>query len=226
MLLAGRNTASALLSHALLLLARHPKEYAKARAEVLAFFEPGTPMTFETLKACKVLTYILNKRCDYCHLVLWACIAEQKETLLYRVGETRTRRNLLHFEKAISFDSHVPPPRYLGPRCGRIPAKPMERQEDGARIFALLDRSTNLSWSWVICLHLHKLHANHPNRTASAHRSKLCCCTHANDIRPNRSCRCSSTYQNKFSLLLAVQGGVKLRLHKSTTVVSNSYDGM
>lgn len=61
LLLAGRNTTAALLSHALLFLARNPKEYANARAEVLAFYESGTPMTFETLKACKVLNYILQE---------------------------------------------------------------------------------------------------------------------------------------------------------------------
>jgi len=59
LILAGRNTTANLLSYAMLFLARHPEEYARARAEVLACFPPGVMPTFESLKACKILRHIL-----------------------------------------------------------------------------------------------------------------------------------------------------------------------
>jgi cytochrome P450 len=62
-LLAGRDTTSAALSWALLLLSRDKGEYAALRGKVLAHFgtaaHPKQDLTFATLKSCKRLAYVL-----------------------------------------------------------------------------------------------------------------------------------------------------------------------
>lgn len=62
-LLAGRDTTSAALSWAILMLARDAEQYAKLREEVLSHFgtveQPRGEIGFATLKACKGLTYVL-----------------------------------------------------------------------------------------------------------------------------------------------------------------------
>lgn len=62
-LLAGRDTTSAMLSWALILLARHPEHYASLRAAVLEHFPSDGSVTpsFESLKACKQLTWVLHE---------------------------------------------------------------------------------------------------------------------------------------------------------------------
>lgn len=63
LLLAGRDTTSALLSWTILLLARHPSEYCSLRKTVIDTFgtikHPRQEPTFESLKACKQLTHTL-----------------------------------------------------------------------------------------------------------------------------------------------------------------------
>ncbi|KAL2070874.1 hypothetical protein VTL71DRAFT_13900 [Oculimacula yallundae] len=62
-LLAGRDTTSALLGWTILLLARHPTYYNSLRHTILSTFGttsmPLQTPTFSTLKACKELTYLL-----------------------------------------------------------------------------------------------------------------------------------------------------------------------
>jgi len=62
-LLAGRDTTSALLGWTILLLARHPEIYASLRNTVLSTFgsetKPLTEPSFASLKACKELTHVL-----------------------------------------------------------------------------------------------------------------------------------------------------------------------
>lgn len=62
-LLAGRDTTSALLSFCMYHLTRHPDVYAKLRAIVVDMFgtQPGDHITFESLKRCKYITAILNE---------------------------------------------------------------------------------------------------------------------------------------------------------------------
>lgn len=63
LLLAGRDTTSALLSWTILLLARHPEEFEKLRATVINHFGteegPTQELTFTSLKACKPITHVL-----------------------------------------------------------------------------------------------------------------------------------------------------------------------
>ncbi|CAI6338612.1 unnamed protein product [Periconia digitata] len=55
----GRTPTAALLSHAMLFLARNPQQYAEARAKVLGFFRSDDELTFDSIRECKLLTYIL-----------------------------------------------------------------------------------------------------------------------------------------------------------------------
>ena len=63
LLIAGRDTTSALLSWTILLLARHPEEFEKLREVVIRSFgteeEPTQELAFASLKACKAITYVL-----------------------------------------------------------------------------------------------------------------------------------------------------------------------
>ena len=63
LLLAGRDTTSALLSWTILLLARHPAEFEKLRDAVIQQFgteqEPTQELTFPSMKACKPITHVL-----------------------------------------------------------------------------------------------------------------------------------------------------------------------
>ncbi|TAQ89571.1 hypothetical protein B7494_g2126 [Chlorociboria aeruginascens] len=63
LLLAGRDTTSALISWALLLLSRNPEEFTTLRTAIISHFgteaKPKTEMTFSSLKACKPLTYLI-----------------------------------------------------------------------------------------------------------------------------------------------------------------------
>jgi cytochrome P450 len=62
-LLAGRDTTAAMLSWCIALLARHPEDFARIRAAVISQFgttnNPISEPTFESLKACKELTYLM-----------------------------------------------------------------------------------------------------------------------------------------------------------------------
>ena len=62
-LLAGRDTTSALISWTLFLLSRNPGEFQKLRNAVISQFgtetEPINEMTFSSLKSCKELTYFI-----------------------------------------------------------------------------------------------------------------------------------------------------------------------
>lgn len=62
-LLAGRDTTSAMLGWAILLLSRDPREYHSLRQTVLATFgsesNPAQEITFESLKACKPVIHVL-----------------------------------------------------------------------------------------------------------------------------------------------------------------------
>jgi cytochrome P450 len=63
LLIAGRDTTSALLSWVILLLARHPEQFRKLREAVLEHFgtesEPTQELTFTSLKACKEIMHVL-----------------------------------------------------------------------------------------------------------------------------------------------------------------------
>lgn len=63
LLLAGRDTTSALLSWTILLLARHPEEFQKLRETVVANFgtedAPTQELNFTSMKACKAITHVL-----------------------------------------------------------------------------------------------------------------------------------------------------------------------
>ncbi|KAF4629656.1 hypothetical protein G7Y89_g8490 [Cudoniella acicularis] len=59
LLIGGRNTTATLISNILMFLARSPDQWVRYRAEVLQSFKPGTIPTFEELRACKILTYIM-----------------------------------------------------------------------------------------------------------------------------------------------------------------------
>lgn len=65
LLLAGRDTTASLLSWTVLLLARHPKEFAKLRGIVLGHFGTYTAdlsnISFETLKSCRYLQFTLRE---------------------------------------------------------------------------------------------------------------------------------------------------------------------
>lgn len=66
LLLAGRDTTASLLSWTVLLLARHPDEFARLRAAVLACFGPYSAgdtsgITFEALKSCRYLQLTLRE---------------------------------------------------------------------------------------------------------------------------------------------------------------------
>ncbi|KAH8820366.1 cytochrome P450 alkane hydroxylase-like protein [Xylogone sp. PMI_703] len=60
-LLAGRDTTSALLCWVFLLLAKHPSVFDHLRGEIISTFgeDSSMPMTFESLKACKFLQYVI-----------------------------------------------------------------------------------------------------------------------------------------------------------------------
>lgn len=62
-LLAGRDTTSALMCWAILLLSRSPSDFNDLRTAVLAQFgtelNPKAELTFESLKACKPVTHVL-----------------------------------------------------------------------------------------------------------------------------------------------------------------------
>ncbi|RFU30047.1 hypothetical protein B7463_g6277, partial [Scytalidium lignicola] len=61
-LLAGRDTTSALLSWVFLLLAQHPPIFQHLRDQIISTFGPetsSTPLTFESLKACKPIQHVL-----------------------------------------------------------------------------------------------------------------------------------------------------------------------
>jgi cytochrome P450 len=63
LLIAGRDTTSALLSWSILLLGRHPEEFRKLRATIIEHFgtenEPTQELTFTSMKACKAITHVL-----------------------------------------------------------------------------------------------------------------------------------------------------------------------
>jgi len=62
-LLAGRDTTSALMCWAILLLSRSPTDFNNLRTTVISHFgtasNPTQDLTFESLKACKPLTHVL-----------------------------------------------------------------------------------------------------------------------------------------------------------------------
>ncbi|KAE8447500.1 hypothetical protein EG329_010630 [Mollisiaceae sp. DMI_Dod_QoI] len=62
-LLAGRDTTSATIGWAILLLGRHPTEFQKLRKAIIDHFgtesNPTHEPTFESLKACKEITYVI-----------------------------------------------------------------------------------------------------------------------------------------------------------------------
>ncbi|RPA81947.1 cytochrome P450, partial [Ascobolus immersus RN42] len=61
-LLAGRDTTSAVLSFTLFILARHQPAYNKLRSEVLAAFGRDTSnFSFQSLKSCTYLQWVLNE---------------------------------------------------------------------------------------------------------------------------------------------------------------------
>ncbi len=60
-LLAGRDTTSALLGWAILRLALHQDIFTKLRNVVLQEIEPGTEITFAKLKGCRYLQHFLNE---------------------------------------------------------------------------------------------------------------------------------------------------------------------
>ncbi|KAL4883336.1 cytochrome P450 [Aspergillus karnatakaensis] len=65
-LLAGRDTTAAFLSYLVILLARHPRVYAKLRAEVLAKFGSSisstkTEISFYSLRSCTYLQHTLSE---------------------------------------------------------------------------------------------------------------------------------------------------------------------
>ena len=64
-LLAGRDTTSALLSWTFLLLCRHPSEFTKLREAIISQFgteqSPREQLTFASLKACKPLSHVLHE---------------------------------------------------------------------------------------------------------------------------------------------------------------------
>ncbi|KAF9888975.1 hypothetical protein FE257_008145 [Aspergillus nanangensis] len=63
MLVASRDTTAALLSWMFLMLAKHPAVYRKLRASALEEFgtedEPRSPITFNTLKKCRYLQWVM-----------------------------------------------------------------------------------------------------------------------------------------------------------------------
>lgn len=63
LLIAGRDTTSALLSWSILLLGRHPEEFRKLREAIIENFgteeEPKQELTFTSMKACKAITHVL-----------------------------------------------------------------------------------------------------------------------------------------------------------------------
>jgi cytochrome P450 len=67
LLFAGRDTTATLISFTFLCLARHPEAYEKLRAEVVERFgcekntENKEEISFENLKACKYLQYVLQE---------------------------------------------------------------------------------------------------------------------------------------------------------------------
>lgn len=83
---AGRDTTSGLLSWAILLLARHPSEFRKAREAILNHFGteqvPKGPMTFSSLKACKPLLYVLQESLRLFPLVSMNSREATKDTTL------------------------------------------------------------------------------------------------------------------------------------------------
>lgn len=65
-MIAGRDTTAGLLSFTFFELARNPEIAAKLRAEILQHFGEGTPedipsITFESLKKCEYLKWVLNE---------------------------------------------------------------------------------------------------------------------------------------------------------------------
>ncbi|CZT45666.1 related to n-alkane-inducible cytochrome P450 [Rhynchosporium secalis] len=72
-LLAGRDTTSALLGWSILLLSRHPEIYASLRSIVISVFgtssNPLVEPSFASLKACKELTHLLYEVLRLCPLV-------------------------------------------------------------------------------------------------------------------------------------------------------------
>ncbi|KAG9244241.1 cytochrome P450 [Calycina marina] len=64
-LLAGRDTASSMLSGIILLLSRHPEEYQKFRGAIVNAFgtetKPTQELTFSSLKSCKELTHVFHE---------------------------------------------------------------------------------------------------------------------------------------------------------------------
>ncbi|KAL2850214.1 cytochrome P450 [Aspergillus pseudoustus] len=108
-LLAGRDTTAAFLSYLVILLARHPRVYAKLRAEVLAKFGDGaattagaekeaggegegggrdttTPITFDSLRACTYLQHVLHETARLYPLVPATKRFAARDTTLPRGG--------------------------------------------------------------------------------------------------------------------------------------------
>ncbi|RDL38562.1 uncharacterized protein BP5553_02902 [Venustampulla echinocandica] len=65
LLLAGRDTTSALISWTIALLSRHPEAFDRLRRSIIEHFgteiQPTNELTFTSLKGCKELTYVLHE---------------------------------------------------------------------------------------------------------------------------------------------------------------------
>ncbi|KIA75656.1 hypothetical protein HK57_00589 [Aspergillus ustus] len=103
-LLAGRDTTAAFLSYLVILLARHPRVYAKLRGEVLAKFGDGTtttittnisngeqdatttPITLDSLRACTYLQHVLHETARLYPLVPATKRFAARDTTLPRGG--------------------------------------------------------------------------------------------------------------------------------------------
>jgi cytochrome P450 len=87
MLLAGRDTTSALMSWAFYLLARHPSIYTKLRTAVLDDFGSDKDFdqdnfSFARLKSCKYLQYVLNEALRLFSVVPFNSRVASRDTVL------------------------------------------------------------------------------------------------------------------------------------------------
>jgi cytochrome P450 len=85
-LLAGRDTTSALLGWSLALLSRHPETFSHLRRTVIEHFgteaNPTAELTFSSLKACKELTHVLYETLRLYPLVPLNGRTAMKDTIL------------------------------------------------------------------------------------------------------------------------------------------------